>query len=588
MIPEPSRQRKRPWDQVSWWYSLLLVVPLIGFAATFLWGADGDEDAVSGVVRDALTGDPISGAIVSTANATATTDGNGSFSVNDLTASSLAVSREDYASTQVALDAAGGDIDIALRPTTIRGLVRNDKTGDPMSGVIVTLTGPDGQVQTVTTNEDGEYVIDNVPESGTIAVVFENVTVASRDLGSSPELDFDIRPDVLTGTVTDSRGQPIAGAEVTIGEARAETANDGTYRIPAVPEDGTITVRKSGFVDASGELPDSLVFDAELEAFLVRAIYASGDTAADSGLWSNMVAIANDTAVNAIVVDLKDSTGQVLYDSQVPLVEEVGAETVRFDVEERLQELDNEEIYAIARIVVFEDPLLAEKRPELAITDTTSGGRWTTWDGRAWVNPHRREVWEYNIAIASEAARLGFDEVQFDYVRFPLDGLLENAFYGDEYTNESRADAINGFLQQAKTAITPTGAYLAVNISGQSMWDEGDAGIGQNVGAIAPLVDVVSPMIYPSHFYPGELGFDIPNNYPYEVVLWSLRNGAERVPESAYKIRPWLQDFSYGEGIEYGDAEVAEQIRAAEEVGGNGWMLWNPGSTYNTGGIPTE
>lgn len=588
MIPEPSRQRKRPWDQVSWWYSLLLVVPLIGFAATFLWGADGDKDAVSGVVRDALTGDPISGAIVSTANATATTDGNGSFSVDDLTASSLAVSREDYASTQVALDAPGGDIDIALRPTTIRGRVRNDKTGDPMSGVIVTLTGPDGQVQTVTTNDDGEYVIDNVPESGTIAVVFENVTVASRDLGSSPELDFDIRPDVLTGTVTDSRGQPIAGAEVTIGEARAETANDGTYRIPAVPEDGTITVRKAGFVDASGELPDSLVFDAELEAFLVRAIYASGDTAADNGLWSNMVDIANDTAVNAIVVDLKDSTGQVLYDSQVPLVEEVGAETVRFDVEERLQELDNEEIYAIARIVVFEDPLLAEKRPELAITDATSGGRWTTWDGRAWVNPHRREVWEYNIAIASEAARLGFDEVQFDYVRFPLDGLLENAFYGDEYTNESRADAINGFLQQAKTAITPTGAYLAVDVSGQAMWDEGDAGIGQNLGAIAPLVDVVSPMIYPSHFYPGELGLDIPNNYPYEVVLWSLRNGAERVPESAYKIRPWLQDFSYGEGIEYGDAEVAEQIRAAEEVGGNGWMLWNPDSTYNTGGIPSE
>ncbi len=588
MIPDRSRQRQRPWDQVSWWYSLLLVVPLIGFVATFLWSSSAEDDRLSGVVRDAFTGDPLSGAIVSTANATATTDGDGSFSVDDLSATSLTISREDYASTQVAVGEQGSRLDVTLRPTTIRGIVRNEKTGDAMPGITVTLTGPDGQSRSVVTNDDGEYVIDNVPDSGTVAVVFEGVTVGSRQLGTDPELDFEIRPDVLTGRITGPDGQPVAGAEVTIGEARAETDIDGTYRIPAVPEEGTITVRKPGFVDLIAELPESLVFDAQLEESRVRAIYASAHTTASDELWADMIEIADDTVVNALVVDLKDSTGHVFYDSEVPMVEEIGAEAIMFDVEERLEEMRDKGIYSIARIVVFEDPLLAEQRPDLAIHDVTTGGLWTTWDGLAWVNAHEREVWEYNIAIATEAARLGFDEIQLDYIRFPSDGLLENADYGAEYANETRLEAITTFLGQMDTALEPTGAYLAVDIFGLTMWDDDDGGIGQSFVAIAPYVDVVCPMIYPSHFYPGELGLDIPNNHPYEVILWSLQSGAEKLPEAAHKLRPWLQDFSYGEGIEYGDAEVAAQIQAAEEFGGNGWMIWSPSNVYHTGGIAAE
>ena len=160
--------------------------------------------------------------------------------------------------------------------------------------------------------------------------------------------------------------------------------------------------------------------------------------------------------------------------------------------------------------------------------------------------------------------------------------------YGTEYAGETRLDAITGFLAEMQAALKPTGSLLAVDIFGLTMWDDDDGGIGQNFRAIAPLVDIVSPMIYPSHFYPGALGFDIPNNHPYDVILNSLKHGAEMVPEGADKLRPWLQDFSYGEGIEYGDAEVADQIRAAKDYGANGWMLWSAANEYHEGALAPE
>ncbi|HMM42382.1 MAG TPA: putative glycoside hydrolase, partial [Thermomicrobiales bacterium] len=328
--------------------------------------------------------------------------------------------------------------------------------------------------------------------------------------------------------------------------------------------------------------------DARLADNRIKAIYVSGPVGGNDALWAEKLQIVESTEVNAIVLDLKDSTGQVFYDTNVAMASTIDAKNPKFDVQTRLKEMKDRGIYTIARIVCFEDPLLANARNDLAIHDVTTGGLWTTWNGLAWVNAHQREVWQYNIDLAVEAANLGFDEIQLDYIRFPSDGLLENADYGDQYANEPRLDAITGFLGQMQAALKPTGSLLAVDIFGLTMWDDGDGGIGQNFAAIAPLVDIVCPMIYPSHFYPGDLGLDIPNNHPYEVIHSSLVNGAAKMPDAAYKLRPWLQDFSYGEGIEYGDAEVAAQIQAADDFGGNGWMLWSPSNEYHVGGIAPE
>lgn len=590
MIPDRHVSgRRRPWDQVSWWYSLILIIPLAALLAMALSaGSDTTEDGLTGVVRDAFTGDPVSGAVVSTANVTATTNRDGSFTIGDLTATSIQISREDYASTQVAVTSPGVRYDVSLRPTMVRGTVTNEKTGDPIPKVTVSAKAPDGSTVSAITNEDGEYTLENVPEGAEVTVTLEGFTVATLPLGSGANLDFKIRPDVLTGQITDDARQPISGAVVTLGTATATTADDGTYRIVGIPDDGEISVRKAGYQDVIADVPESLRFDATMTPFLVRAVYSTAKTAADDRLWGSLLNIADTTEVNAIVLDLKDSTGTISYDTQVPLASEIGAKAPAYDVRKRLQEMKDRDIYSIARIVVFEDPILAGARNDLAIADVTTGGLWTTWDGLAWVNPHERDVWRYNIDIALEAARLGFDEIQLDYIRFPSDGLLENADYGAEYATETQVQAITGFLTEMRDAVNPTGSLLAVNIAGISLLEDDYARIGQSLASMAPLVDVVSPMIYPSYFYPGEMGFDIPNDQPYDVVLQSLQRGGDLAPEARDKLRPWLQDFSYGEGIEYGDAEVAAEIQAAKDFGTAGWMIWAPDNQYSVGAFGAE
>ncbi|HUG16294.1 MAG TPA: putative glycoside hydrolase [Thermomicrobiales bacterium] len=584
MIPErtPFGRRQRRWDRISWWYSLLFALPLIGLIVTLAVSA-GDDDSLTGVVLDAYTGSPVSGAIVSTAHATATTNGSGEFSITDLTATTLAVSREAYESTEVAVTDDAESIEVSLRPTTVSGIVTHRRTLEPLSGIEVRAEGPNGESFTTMTDDDGRYTLDDIPAGATISVHYEGFTVASRLIGEDVDLDFEIRPDVLSGRVTDQAGVPLEGASVAIGEAIVTTEPDGTFRLGAVPESGVITVKKAGYRDLSGELPESLVFNAQLEEFRVKAIYVTANTAALDYRWEEMLAVVESTEVNAIVLDLKDSVGLVYYDTNVVMAHEIGAVSPILDIEQRLGDMQERGIYTIARIVVFEDPLLAQARPDLAIHDTATGGLWKTWNGLAWVNAHEREVWHYNIALAVEAANLGFDEIQLDYIRFPSDGMLELADYGPEYADSTRLDAITGFLAEMQQALAPTGALLAVDIFGITMWEEDDGGIGQNFAAIAPFVDVVCPMIYPSHFYPGAIGLDIPNNHPYEVIYTSLMSGAAMVPEAREKLRPWLQDFSYGEGIEYGDIEVLAQIRAADDFGANGWMIWNPGNEYRLG-----
>jgi hypothetical protein len=589
LIPDRNLTgRRRPWDQVRWWYSLILVVPIIALLVMALSSGDDSQDGLTGVVRDAITGDPVSGAVVSTANATATTNGDGAFSIADLTATTIQISREDYASTQVAITSPDLEYDVALRPTTVHGTVKNEENGDPIEGVSVAAKGPDGTTVTTVTDSDGKFILENVPEGASVTVTFEGFTVATLPLDSDANLDFKIRPDVLTGRVTDEQGQPIAGAVVSLGTATATTEADGTYRIAGMPENGDITVRKPGYLDVTAELPESLKFDATMTQFLVRAIYSTANSAADDRSWGDMLDVADTTEINAIVLDLKDSTGKVYYDTQVPLASQIGAKAPMYDVRERLKDMKDHDIYAIARIVVFEDPILAGARNDLAIHDVASGGLWTTWDGLAWVNAHEREVWQYNTDLAVEAAELGFDEIQLDYIRFPSDGLLENADYGAEYANETRVQAITGFLTGMQEAVKPTGSVLAVDIFGITLLDDDDAGIGQNLASIAPLVDVICPMIYPSHFYPGEMGFDIPNNHPYDVILQSLQRGEELAPDARDKLRPWLQDFSYGEGIEYGAPEVAAQTQAAEDFGTAGWMVWSPDNQYSVGAFDPE
>jgi hypothetical protein len=574
---------------VSWWYSAILVVAVFFLAFTLVVNAgDADDSRFSGTVIDAYTGEPIDDVQVSTASTTTTTDGDGRFALQEPVDGTITLTHEHYESAEIPAPNGDERVAVEMRPTTLSGVVTNTKTDEPIVGATVKATGPDNTTVTTVTDAEGRYLLIDVPADAQVAVVLEGFSEISKDVGQNVTLDFDIRPDVVTGLVVDQDGQPVPDATVQLGGTTATTGPDGRYQLAGIIDESEIVVRKAGYSEVAGPLPDEMVFDATLERIVVNAIYVSAIVAGDDELWYSLLDLVERTELNAIVLDIKDSSGLIRYDTQVPMAIQIGAKDVQYDIAQRLAEMRERGIYAIARQVIFEDPLLASARPDLAIHDVTTGGPWTTWDGLAWVNAHEREIWQYNVDIALEAAAAGFDEIQMDYIRFPTDGVLENADYGAEFADEPRTDAIVGFLTQMQAALAPTGAYLGVDIFGFTLWDEGDGGIGQQLELIAPLVDFICPMIYPSHFAEGELGFDIPNDHPYEVILWSLQSGAERVSGIEHKFRPWLQDFSYGVGMDYGPAEVRAQIDAAEEFGAHGWMLWNAASEYQESALAAE
>ncbi len=580
--------RRRPWAKVSWWYSLILPAAILLFIVNLAFDRLGSDPAVSGVVTDAYTGEPVAGVRVATGATAVETDNGGHFSFDTPLSGSLSVSRDDYESTQVPVQPTDEKVAISIRPTTLSGVVTNVRSNEPVVGATITVSSPDRESVKTATDEDGRYLLFDVPSNATITVSHPGLTTITQPVNQSTVLDFDVRPDVISGFVLDEAGLPVAEARVELGEVSATTDADGAYRLAGVPDEGQISIRRAGYREVVADYPEDLIFNATLERFLVKAVYVSALTASDDEQWGEILDLIDGTELNAVVLDVKDSSGLIRYDSDIQLAQEVGAVDPVFDLESRLEDLKSREIYAIARLVVFEDPVLATGRPDLAIKDLDTGEPWTTWDGRTWVNVMDETVWNYNTEIALEAAAAGFDEIQLDYVRFPTEGPVEVADYGAPVTAESRQAAISAFLEGTRAAIGPTGAALAIDVAGTTLWDEGDNGIGQDLEAIVPLVDVVNPVLFPSSFPPGTFGFDFPNDHPFSVIEINMERIQERFRESAFKFRPWLQDFSSGLGINYGVDEVRAQIDAAEQYGEAGWMLWNDANVYTLDALAIE
>ncbi|MGA7671821.1 MAG: putative glycoside hydrolase [Nitrolancea sp.] len=579
----PSRRRRT----VSWRFSAVLVIAVLALLGTVGYETLLNHHSLSGTAVDAYTLTPLAGVTVVASGTQVVTDSHGHFSISGEHDSVQAV-KQGYESIKATVTSSSGDVRLTLRPNVVHGTVVNGVDQNPVAGVQVTLSSGSTAIAHTTTGKDGTYTLTDVPEGASVQFTAEDFADLSRKLDHDTTVDVALQPDVLRGTLTDDQGKPIAGAVVATGSLFTTTADDGTYRLKGVSTSGPVVFKASGFAATSKSLTPALKLDASLVPIQVKAIYATANTASNQLSLDALIKIADTTEVNAIVVDLKDSTGHIYYDSSVPLANQIGAIEPELDPALLVELLHQHNIYAIARIVVFEDPILAEARPDWAIHDSATGGLWRTWNGLAWVNAHRSEVWDYDVSIAKEAAAFGFDEIQLDYIRFPTDGPLNTAEYGVPQNEQTRPEAINDFLTQMYAAIAPTHAYLAADVFGLTMWETGDGNIGQNLESVAQHLDYVCPMVYPSHFADGSMGFDNPNDHPYEVVLWSLENGSERVPQFKAKLRPWLQDFSLGEGIAYGPTEVKRQIDAVNDFGASGWMFWNADNTYHSSGFASN
>ncbi len=321
----------------------------------------------------------------------------------------------------------------------------------------------------------------------------------------------------------------------------------------------------------------------------VKALYITFFALGHEGLRNHALQLIEETELNAVVMDVKGDRGYVPYPSDVPLAAKVGAQDLIMikEWDEFMRWFQEREVYTIARIVVFKDNPLAMARPEWAVTDARTGELWRDREGLAWTDPFRQEVWDYNIAIAVEAARKGFDEIQFDYLRFPTDGDIGAARFSRENTEEARRAAIVGFLERARRALKPYRVKIAVDVFGYTTWRLDDTGIGQQIEEMAPYIDVLSPMLYPSTFHAGIPGYRWTVPYPYETVYLSTKRAVERLEGTGVEIRPWIQDFpDYAyDRRPYTPQEVRAQMQAAMDAGATGWMLWDPRVRYTRGAL---
>lgn len=310
----------------------------------------------------------------------------------------------------------------------------------------------------------------------------------------------------------------------------------------------------------------------------IHGIYSTSWVAGSKRIES-IIDFINRSKINTVVIDVKDDTGIISFPSEVPLAREIGAGSKRIaNLKELLARLKQAKIYAIARIVVFKDPLLAKKHPEIAVQDK-NGGLWQDRKGMIWVDPNNRTVWKYNLDIAKEAINLGFDEIQFDYVRFLSDGLLRNCVY--PYSKgQKKEDVIRDFLLYARKDINAMGVPLSADIFGLVLSIPDDLNIGQKLEKIAEAVDYISPMVYPSHYPKGSFGYKEPNQYPYEIVNKAIQDGNKRLKGSTTKFRPWLQDFDLG-FPPYRSEQLAAQIKALEDNGVHDFLFWNPSNRYD-------
>lgn len=310
-----------------------------------------------------------------------------------------------------------------------------------------------------------------------------------------------------------------------------------------------------------------------------RGIYLTGWTAGQKPELLRLLALVDRTELNAVVIDIKDCSGRTTYPTQVAAAQRAGAP--RDDIADLgavVRELHRRRIYAIARLVVFQDPVLARAQPELAV-QTPWGAQWREASGLMWVDPYSREVWDYNVAIALEAARAGFDEVQFDYVRFPSDGNTKTCVYPHE-DGRARREVIAGFLAYAGERLHEANVYVSADIFGLVPSAEDDLGIGQYYELTAAAVDFVSPMAYPSHYALRSFGLPDPDAAPGPTVYRTTSDALRRrdAAGAPAAVRPWLQDFSLRNP--YGPREVRAQIDAAESLGVREWLLWNASNRY--------
>ena len=370
----------------------------------------------------------------------------------------------------------------------------------------------------------------------------------------------------VTGRVSDDEGAPVARASVSMGDQNATTGPDGWFAFDT-ENPTTMTVTKPGWTGAELEYDTAVdYYEASISPVTVRGLRVAPEAAGDDVRFGQLLQVARDTAVNTLVFDTKQEGGLVLYDTTLEDAHEIGAVEPRYDPRARIEQAHAEGLYTITRIVAFDD-----------------GHRAAAFEGErligGWLNPISEGARGYVLALAEEACELGFDEIQFDYIRYPSGATATRTGQLD-MPQADRVEAIASFLGEARSLLNPMGCAVSGDVFGIVVSMEDDQGLGQRPEELSAQLDVLSPMVYPSHYSNGWLGFDDPNDHPYDVTADAINDAMPRLADGS-TLRPWLQAFWWT------NAQIRSSIQAAEDHG-VGWILWNVLSNFDAAALPTD
>lgn len=490
--------------------------------------------AISGKVRDAYSGNGIAGATlkIGGANATSDSDGNFRLTANGATGT-ISASASGYASATVPYTGQSS-VELQLRPTSLSGVVTNQATGKPVMSATV-------------------YAYTFAPGITTTAMITAPMQVVS-----------------------------------------ATTSITGAYTLQNIPEGAQVTLAWPGYLGFRQNIEKQTRLDIALKPHVAKGIYMTYYAAGAKDFRAKLIDLIDRTELNTLVIDIKGDRGYTLYKSNVPLATTIGSNENPMidDIGDFLKLMKQKNIYVVARIVTFKDNMLTTGRPELGIKNTKTGKSWIDNEGLGWADPFQQEAWAYNRELAREAILLGFDEVQFDYIRFPTDGNLNVLAFSKENNAENRVAAITGFLDSVDRDVKPLGGFISADVFGYTVFNPTELEIGQKFEEVAKHLDYISPMIYPSTYFVGIPNTDYDTvggavSHPYDVIYQSSKRARERLAGLPVIIRPWLQDFDdYAyDSRKYGVDEVKTQIKAVSDAGLSEWLLWSPSNEYTEGAL---
>ncbi len=401
------------------------------------------------------------------------------------------------------------------------------------------------------------------PLIGLLALLILPACAGSRDAAAK------------TQTANDSLAASVVGAGSAIGPPGGAQPDSSTTAAPGIA--GAAATIPSG--PGSAQL-QKLRSDPSAP---IRGLYVNRFAAQSTKKMRHLIDIADSTEINAFVIDVKDEFGLNFHSSDPLLQKNEGATTKVANLKALVDTLNAHGILPIARIVVFKDSVAARANPQHTIR-RNDGSAWRDHKGLAWVNPYANAIWEYNFRVAEEAAKMGFGEIQYDYIRFPEPYKSLPAQVFPESNGRTKPQALGEFLDAAKKRIDKYGLRTTADIFGLVTTVKGALEVGQAWEPLTKSVDVLLPMVYPSHYPRGSFGIPRPNADPYKVIHIAKSRARERNAAvgitSGQRVRPWLQAFTLGKP-RYGPAEIEQQKRAVYDSGYEGWVLWHPGSQYD-------